>query len=49
MTRKFYGQAQEIDNPTAYNAAIARNIKNNARKTRSKKWLAVEGNQRLHD
>ena len=39
----------EIENPAAYQAAIAANNKRNAAKTRRAKWLAVEGNSRLYD
>lgn len=41
--------SHEIENPQAYDAAVAANIKRNASKTRAKKWLAVEGNERLKD
>lgn len=40
---------KQIENPAAYAAAIEARIKRNAAKTRSKKWLAVEGNSRLYD
>lgn len=39
----------EIENPAAYDAAVAFAIKRNASKTRRTKWLAVEGNSRLYD
>ena len=38
-----------IENPAAYEAAIAANIKRNAAKTRRAKWFTVEGNERLYD
>lgn len=38
-----------IENPEAYEAAIQRNIRRNAATTRRRNWLAIEGNQELHD
>lgn len=38
-----------IVNRTAYENAIARNIKLNAAKTRSAKWLALDGAKRIND
>lgn len=35
-----------IENEARYEAAIERNIRNNARKTRAAKWLATEGGKR---
>lgn len=35
-----------IENEARYEAAIQRNIQNNARKTRAAKWLATEGGKR---
>lgn len=37
-----------IENEARYAAAIERNIQNNARKTRSAKWLATEGGKRAN-
>lgn len=37
-----------IDNEGAYEAAIERNIRNNARKTRSAKWLETDGGKRAN-
>ena len=47
MTHRF--SSALIENPAAYEAAIARRIKANASKTRSAKWLAEEGNSRLRE
>lgn len=49
MSKFHYHVGDEIENPVAYAAAIEARIKRNAAKTRSKKWLAVEGNSRLYD
>ncbi len=38
-----------VEHPAAYAEAIRRNINANASKTRLKKWLAIDGNQRLYD
>jgi hypothetical protein len=37
-----------IEDEARYEAAIERNIRNNARKTRSAKWLATEGGKRAN-
>lgn len=49
MTTRVTTDRREIENPQAYDNAIARNIKRNAAKTRRAKWFAVEGNERLWD
>ena len=38
-----------VDNEVAYRAAAEARIKHNAYKGRLKRWLAIEGNSRLHD
>jgi hypothetical protein len=38
-----------IVNETAYENAIARNIRMNAAKTRSAKWMALDGAKRIND
>jgi hypothetical protein len=38
-----------IHNEVAYEAAIARNIRRNAQKTRFAKWMAMEGGERAND
>lgn len=38
-----------VDNEVAYRAAANARIKHNAYKGRLKRWLAIEGNQRLYD
>jgi hypothetical protein len=38
-----------VENESAYIAGAQAAIKRNASRGRSKKWLAIEGNQRLHD
>lgn len=37
-----------IENEARYEAAVQRNIRNNARKTRAVKWLATEGGKRAN-
>ena len=41
-------RGNHIENEAAYYDAIERNIRNNARKTRSAKWLATEGGKRAN-
>ena len=41
-------RGNHIENEAAYYDAIERNIRNNARRTRSAKWLATEGGKRAN-